>query len=127
MNRSSCILFVFYILTLVLLPPSYHSLFVLPKNLNWRQNRHSRHLHRDQVESTTTRRRRSTFSRLYNNGETPQASNTASTEKITPAHYSSDLYKVLGVSQKSSTADIKNAYLTIVKNNHPDRNKVNIL
>ena len=34
-----------------------------------------------------------------------------------------DLYVVLGINKKSSDADIKNAYRSLAKKWHPDKNK----
>ena len=45
-----------------------------------------------------------------------------SDELITPTIYEKDLYAILGVSKDSTKAEIKQAYLSIVFNNHPDRN-----
>lgn len=60
----------------------------------------------------------------YNRFSTRLLKTTVSpTETVLPATYESDLYRVLGVSRDSPRGEIKDAYLKIVFQNHPDRNK----
>lgn len=56
------------------------------------------------------------YSRLYNSAA------TITTESIAPTVYEKDLYSVLGVAKNSSKSELKQAYLQIVFQNHPDRN-----
>ena len=59
---------------------------------------------------------KSSFLKIFGTSVTP------TTESITPTVYQKDLYAVLGVARNCTKSELRQAYMSIVFNNHPDKN-----